>query len=41
MKIKATKTFGGLLISEKPFNVTIVDPCISANISISFANPVP
>jgi hypothetical protein len=41
LKIKATKTIGGSLISEMPFKVTLIDPCISANISIPIASPAP
>jgi hypothetical protein len=41
LKIRATKNIGGTLISEMPFNVTLVDPCISANISTSITSPAP
>jgi Ni,Fe-hydrogenase III large subunit len=41
LKVKATKTIGGTLISEMPFNVTLIDPCISATISMPIKSPAP
>jgi Ni,Fe-hydrogenase III large subunit len=41
LKMKATKIIGGLLVSEMPFKITLIDPCISATISMPIASPAP